>query len=221
MRLEDKNLVYKLIRVEKQLSTKEGPFDLFALVLREELSDRWDLLIAADWIENNFDKSLRLISRELTKKLSSQQLSAISKVVLLSVFDPRVKSVQKAIQVEHLDTELANVDFFGFFVDHGYLITAKRRIDDRLQELIWNILVEDLNNNKKAISGDEIFQKVSTQRKKVTRTAINKVLDHFIDMGYIRASFKKGDVGSPSVPGAMVITSVNSSSPPSSIALTL
>ncbi len=218
MRLEDKKLVDKLIRIEKHLSSKKGPFDLFGLILRVELSDKWDLLVAADWIENNFDQSLRLISRELTKKLSSEELSAISKVVLLSVFDPRVKSVQKAIETEHRDAELVNVDLFGFFVDHGYLITSKRRIDMRLKDLTWNVVLEEWKKAKETISSDEIFKKVSTQRKKVSPKAVNKVIDYLVDKGCIRGYGI--DFSSAPAPGSILITSVNPNCPPSSIAVT-
>ena len=217
MRPEDKKLVDKLIRVEIHLSSKKGPFDLFAIVLREDLSDKWDLLVAADWIEGNFDRSLKLISRELTKRLGTDELSAISKVVLLSVFDPRVKSVQKAVQIEHLDAEFINADFFGFFVDHLYVITSKRRIDERLKELTWNGILEELNKGKKTISSDEIFTKVSTQRKRVTRKGMNKVLDHLIDLGSIRVSkYIKADTASE--PTAMIITSVSQNRSPSLVA---
>ena len=220
MRPEDKKLVDNLIRVEKHLASKKGPFDLFALILRRELSDKWDLLVAADWIENNFDQSLKLISRELTKKLSSEELSAISKIVLLSIFDQRVKSVQKVIQVEHLNTELVNVDLFGFFVDHGYLITSKRRINERLKELTWNVVLEEWKKAKKTISSDEIFKKVSAQRKKVSPKAVNKVIDYLVDTGCIRGS-KNIDFSSSPAPGSILITSVNPNCSPSSIAVAL
>jgi len=219
MRLEDKKHVDKLINVEKHLSSKKGPFDLFALILREELSDKWDLLVAADWIENNFDQSLKLISRELTKKLSSEELSAISKVVLLSIFDQRVKSVQKAIEVEHLDAELVNVGLFGFFVDHGYLITSKRRIDERLKDLTWKVVLEEWEKAKKTISSDEIFEKVSARKKRVSPRAVNKVIDYLVDTGCVRGS--NIDFSSAPARGSILITSVNPNCPPSPIAAAL
>ena len=219
MRLEDKKLVDKLINVEKHLSSKKGPFDLFALILREELSDKWDLLVAADWIENNFDQSLKLISRELTKKLSSEELSAISKVVLLSIFDQRVKSVQKAIEIEHLDAELVNVGLFGFFVDHGHLITSKRRIDERLKDLTWKVVLEEWEKAKRTISSEEIFKKVSARKKRVSPRAVNKVIDYLVDTGCVRGS--NIDFSSAPARGSRLITSVNPNCSPSPIAAAL
>lgn len=198
-------LVDKLIRVERYLSKKKGPFDLFVMVLREDLSDRWDILASADWIESNFDSSLKLISRELTKKLSLDELSAISKVVLLSVFDPRVKSMQKLMNIEHLDAELINVHVFGFFVNHAFVITSKRKLDERIKEITWNAIVDEWAKGKRSISGDKIFKKVSTVRKSASRSAVAKVLDHFMEAGYIQATSESG--GAP-LPETMVITSV-------------
>jgi hypothetical protein len=198
-------LVDKLIRVEKHLSKKKGPFDLFAMVMREDLSDKWDILVAADWIENNFDSSLKFISKELTKKLSSDELSAISKVVLLSIFDPRVKSVQKLMEIEHLDAELINVHVFGFFVNHAFIITSKRRLDERLKEITWNVILDEWKKGERSITGNKIFKKVSTARKSASRNAVAKVLDHFMQAGYIQAKAKSG---TPLLPDTMVITSV-------------
>ncbi len=35
------------------MAAEKGAFDLFALFLREDAPNKWDLLIAADWIDQD------------------------------------------------------------------------------------------------------------------------------------------------------------------------
>ena len=40
-------MVEKLASVEREVSSEKGDFRLFALFLREDAQDRWDLLVSA------------------------------------------------------------------------------------------------------------------------------------------------------------------------------
>ena len=49
-------LVEKLASLERDISSEKGDFSLFALFLREDAYDRWDLLVSSPWIEINEKK---------------------------------------------------------------------------------------------------------------------------------------------------------------------
>ena len=49
----------KLVPVERQIAAEKGAFLLFALFLREDAPDVWDLVVAAPWIEANKSEALR------------------------------------------------------------------------------------------------------------------------------------------------------------------
>ena len=72
-------MVSKLQRIERELSRKKGPFALFGLFLREDVSDRWDLLVAAPWMEGREVEAVRLIASKLTKELETEELLRISR----------------------------------------------------------------------------------------------------------------------------------------------
>jgi hypothetical protein len=46
-----KEFIDKYIELERSISYEKGDFSLFALFLREDAADIWDLVVAAPWIE--------------------------------------------------------------------------------------------------------------------------------------------------------------------------
>jgi hypothetical protein len=57
-----KNIAERLRAKEKGMSSEKGPFLLFALMLREEAPDLWDLVVSAPWIESDKAKALAYIA---------------------------------------------------------------------------------------------------------------------------------------------------------------
>lgn len=57
-----KQLVEKLIALEQQISTEKGEFSLFALFLREDAQDKWDLVASAAWLEADKKTALDYLS---------------------------------------------------------------------------------------------------------------------------------------------------------------
>lgn len=121
-----KKLVEKLLKVELRLSQERGAFELFALFLREDSPDRWDLLISSAWVAENKSEAIRLIVTKLKKVLSPNELIAISRVVTIDRGNPALDALHSAVQVEHSIAEVKNSNFFGLNIVHAYLITCKK-----------------------------------------------------------------------------------------------
>ena len=62
-----KEIVEKLKQQENNMAQEKGPFDLFALFLREDSPDKWDLVVAAQWIEKNKQDALKYINEAIHK----------------------------------------------------------------------------------------------------------------------------------------------------------
>ena len=122
-----KELIDKLVRIEKDISSDKGPFLLFALFLREDAQDLWDLLIAADWVEENKAESLKYLSTHLSKYLKPDELIRLSRILPIDSNNPGLKAIHKAIQIEHGNAEIKDSNFFGLQIRDAYLITSKRR----------------------------------------------------------------------------------------------
>ena len=48
-----RELLEQFVELERRLVEEHGQFSLFALFLREDSTDKWDLVVAAPWIEEN------------------------------------------------------------------------------------------------------------------------------------------------------------------------
>ena len=45
----DTEITEKFTELESSIAAENGPFAFFALFMREEVPDRWDLMVAAPW----------------------------------------------------------------------------------------------------------------------------------------------------------------------------
>jgi hypothetical protein len=118
--------IKKFQNVEKKLSDTKGRFELFALFLREDSPNKWDLLIAADWARGDKKASINIVVEELKKELSERELLMLSRLIILDKDDATQKALQEARQVEHGLAEISDSDFLGLAIKHAYLITSRR-----------------------------------------------------------------------------------------------
>ena len=121
-----KDIVEKLRAIELEITREKGPFLLFALFLREDATDLWDLLVAASWITGNKPESLKYIAEKIKKGLGSDELLKISRIVVIEEINPGLEALQRAIYVEHGTAEIQDSTFFGLPIKHAYLITNRR-----------------------------------------------------------------------------------------------
>lgn len=121
-----KAFVEKLRVIERDLSTEDGPFLLFALFLREDPADYWDLLVAAPWMEADKGKALRSIASKLQAAAAPDELAKLSRIVIVEDTAPALAAIQSAISVEHGLTEIKDSSFNGLKIKHAYVITSQR-----------------------------------------------------------------------------------------------
>ena len=124
--------VEKLVLLEQQVSAEKGPFALFAIFLREDAPDRWDLVVSAPWIDElsrgqpGQDPLSYLVNR-IHSSLSPEELLSISRIVQIQPGDPSLEALQRAISTEHNSVEVRDSLFFGLKIKHAYIVTSKRR----------------------------------------------------------------------------------------------
>jgi hypothetical protein len=121
-----KEIVEKLVRAEQEMAAEKGAFLLFAMVLREDAPDVWDLVVASPWIATDKSSSLRYISDKVRSILDANELVKLSRIVLIEPDNPALAAFQQAIHVEHGIAEIKDGDFFGLQIKHAYLITSRR-----------------------------------------------------------------------------------------------
>lgn len=120
------DLIPKFQSVERYFSSTRGNFELFALFLRAESVDKWDLLVSAPWIEADKQTSLREIIANVQQTLAQEELVQLSRVVLIDRTNQALEAIHRAINVEHGAVEVQDSNFFGMPIKHAYIITSKR-----------------------------------------------------------------------------------------------
>jgi len=118
--------IEKFISIEKEIAEERGEFSLFALFLREDSPDRWDLVVAADWFGGDQKRTLDYFAKKLKSRLRLVELIKISRIILLQPNEASVKSILQAFEVEHGCVEVRDSVFFGLHIKRGYIITSKR-----------------------------------------------------------------------------------------------
>lgn len=119
-----KQFAVKLRKIEREITTEKGSFVLFALFLREDAPNVWDLLVSAPWIEKDNEAALRYISAKLNAHLTTEEILNLSKIVIIERSNPGLNAILKEIKVQHGLKEFRDRDFFGLQIKQGYMITS-------------------------------------------------------------------------------------------------
>lgn len=203
-----KTMIDKLVRLEMLLAKEKGPFDLFALLLREDGYDKWDLVASALWIEKDYNSALGYVTKKLHSTLNTDELLKISKIVLIDEFDERVRYIQKAVKVEHHAVELREHNFFGLRIELAYVITSKVQADRELTKVLWDVLTEIWKTGERAIDSSVLLEALKKKGQEVPLGGMRRVLDFLNQLRCIRAA-KYVDRDAIKEHGAMTITSVS------------
>jgi len=122
-----KKLLEKISAIEKETSLEKGDYNLFALFLREESFNKWDILVSANWIDKNKEEALKYLAQKIQKEFTGEELAQISRIVIIEKENSDLPALQQAINTEHGTAEIKDSNFFGLQIKHAFLITSKNR----------------------------------------------------------------------------------------------
>jgi len=118
-------LTGKLLETERDIAREKGPLNLFALLEREDLSDRWDLVVAASWAKMD-EATLRYLADAIKRHLAPAEMTLLARIVVLDASENPVRAITEVYDVEHGRIELAEPSRFGLPANYGYIITSRR-----------------------------------------------------------------------------------------------
>lgn len=116
----------KLASLERDLSSQKGDFNLFALVLREDSPDKWDLLVSAPWLEATRKEDLQYLGEQVRSRLDPSEFLSLSRIVVLNKDNPVREAIHRVLRGKHCRAEFRNCQFHGLQVEHAYIITSER-----------------------------------------------------------------------------------------------
>ncbi len=119
-------LAAKIRNVERDIAREKGLLNLFAFFEREDLYDRWDVVVSAPWAE--FDhETFGYVADVIKRHLTPEEMVHIARIVILDPDQEPVTALTEAFEVEHGQVELNRPQDFGQMpVKFGYIITARR-----------------------------------------------------------------------------------------------
>jgi|SRR5215831_19226585 len=126
-----KQTIEKLAFLERDIASEKGEFSLYALFLREDADDKWDLLASAPWLEANKRESLDYLVNQLRSRLDTPELLSLSRIVVLEKGNPVLEAIHKRIKVRHGMVEVRDSISFGVPIKHAYIITSERENSPR------------------------------------------------------------------------------------------
>ncbi len=111
--------------METAIATRKGPFSLFALVLREDAPDRWDLVVSAPWLDQNFEDAVDYLVGEIKSQLGADTLVNLSMIVPVDPSQASLQELNRAVQVEHGAIEVRDSLFLGVPIKQAFIITSQ------------------------------------------------------------------------------------------------
>ena len=121
-----KELLKKLIEIEKEIAKEKGKFVLFGLFHREgALFDKWDLVASAPWIGEDRFEHIEYFVSKTRERLTPEEMVMISRIVLLNPSEPFVKEITEKVGKKRGVAEVTNHLFNGMVIERGHIITAK------------------------------------------------------------------------------------------------
>ena len=115
----------KFAKLESEVAAARGDFTLFALFLREDVPDRWDLIISAPWASADQKGALDYLVNRIKSDLGPAALTQLSRIVFIDPMDVSVRALNQATHVEHGSVEVRDSNFFGLPIKHAFIITSK------------------------------------------------------------------------------------------------
>ena len=116
----------KFAELESHVAQEKGAFTLFALFMREDAPDRWDLIVSAPWTGGDKQSAVNYLIGQIKSRLGEQGLPSLARIVVIDPQDAAVQALNREIQIEHGSVEVRDRNFFGLPVKHAYIITSKR-----------------------------------------------------------------------------------------------
>lgn len=120
-----KDTVEQFIKLERRIAKDKGEFFLFALFLREDAPDKWDLVVAAPWMDADRTKALSYLAEQIKEELKPRELTQLSRVVIVDQQHPSLAAIKRAVKKADDIAEVANLNFFGLQIKHGYIIVPR------------------------------------------------------------------------------------------------
>lgn len=129
-----KEILDKLKSVVRVLEMEHGPLLFFALFLREDSLEKWDIVVSATWLSSSEKAAYKMIVPKIQAALTASELVQFSRVVILDNTDPVVSFLQGVCPLTNGGFKESPTDFsvepfsekFGFSIKKAYILRCQK-----------------------------------------------------------------------------------------------
>jgi hypothetical protein len=115
----------RFMEAMEAITRKRGPLTLFALLMRADSAGKWDLLLAAPWIDEGKLKAFSYVANEIHARLAEDEVLAISRIAQLPEGSTALRAILDEVRDEtEFPVELQGTDLFGLGVVHAIIFHA-------------------------------------------------------------------------------------------------
>ncbi|WP_420149778.1 hypothetical protein [Spirosoma sp.] len=114
-----KEIIKKIGGLVSAINAEQGQLSFFALALRED-AFVWDLLVAAQWIDEDQRQALDYLTKRVQSVLTKQELLKISAIILLR----HEYYTEGTILKSEFGWEESDIDLYGITVQKAYIFVA-------------------------------------------------------------------------------------------------
>ena len=121
-----KNYLKKIIEVEEKMAIELGEFNLFALFEREDIKDKWDIIISINIPISKKNEIIKKIHLELKANLPESIMFKFSRFVFLEPSNPFVQNINMLVRNKHNDAEFRDCSVNNIKIMHAYIISSQK-----------------------------------------------------------------------------------------------
>ncbi|HET6401436.1 MAG TPA: hypothetical protein VFH95_08565 [Candidatus Kapabacteria bacterium] len=118
------DLTERVRRVLEDISRDNDGFDFAAIIEREDADGRWDLVVSAPWINDEFE-FLKEMAPKLTEVLADRELFSFGKIVVLDPQDEFMQSYNQLPAHISVDHDLFNITIAGIPIRHAHVFGSE------------------------------------------------------------------------------------------------
>jgi hypothetical protein len=130
-----KEILDKLKAVVHALEANNNdPLLLFALFLREEALEKWDVVISSPWLSSSEKMAYKTVISKIQAALDPSEIVQFSRVVILDSTDPVLSFLQETCPLTNGGFKESPKDFpiepfsekFGFTIKKAYILRCQK-----------------------------------------------------------------------------------------------
>ena len=115
-----------LDKAMRDIAKKKGDFWLFATMMRTETSGRWELVAAAQWLEDGKLKAVSEFVRLLSRSIGDEPLHQFTRIATLPHNSEFLKFVVKTVGPVDHELRVRSTDFLARGIEEAIIFHAQK-----------------------------------------------------------------------------------------------